>query len=74
MTCGIRTTHRDLGHGRVYHYRKVLVCSLFFSFGFRATKINFWKKKKKKKERMKVHRLDQRSTNKGFVKIVWNFV
>jgi hypothetical protein len=31
-------------------------------------------KKKKKKIKMKVHRLDQRSTNTGFVKIVWNFV
>jgi hypothetical protein len=51
MTCGIETTHRDLGHWRVYHPRKVLVCSLFFSFGFRATNINFWKEKEKEKER-----------------------
>ncbi len=50
MTFGIGTTHRDLGHGRVHHSRKVLVCSLFlFSFGFRATKINFWKVKDIKK-------------------------
>jgi hypothetical protein len=46
----------------------------FFLLVLGELKSIFGKKRKKKKiNKMKVHRLDQRSANKGFVKIVWNF-